>query len=385
MNKLKWKEDKRTEKENTISRYYDTVFSGIMMSRRTFTKVFALASAVALSGIRNVSAYLDEKVFAASAANPQPEELNLIWLEGQDCAGCTISLKQASNPTLIDLVTGAVPGLGGLKLVYHPTLMFEWGKSAAKILVDAMDGKYDPFVLILEGAIPDEAKAGEGVYCCVAEYEERLLTVSEVIKSLSARCAAAVAVGTCASYGGIPHGDPNPTGAKGLLDYLGKEWRGGLGLPVICIPGCPPRPDNTVQVLGHAILAARGLAPLPELDEWHRPVPMYGYTAHEFCPLADFYAKGVDAHEFGETGCLAAIGCKGIITPCNASKAWMDGYGGCTNTGVPCFGCAHPNFPDPPVSPFFAKAPVSPFVSETMSGLWGHIKMGFERLHRRVI
>ncbi len=374
----------RAAKVNTISKYYDTVFSGIMMSRRTFTKVIVLASALALSGIRNVSAYLDDKLFSASAT-PQLEEVNLIWLEGQDCAGCTISIKQASNPTLIDVVTGAIPGLGGLKLAYHPTLMFEWGEDASKVLIDAMEGKYDPFVLILEGAIPEEAKAGEGVYCVIGEYEERLLKLSDIIDSLSKRCAAAVAVGTCASYGGIPSGKPNPTGSKGLLEYLGKEWKGALGLPVICVPGCPPRPDNMVQVFGHAVLAARGLAPLPKLDEWHRPVPLYGYTAHELCPIADFYAKGVDAHEFGEMGCLAAIGCKAIITPCNASTMWMDGYGGCTRVGSPCIGCTHPDFPDPPLSPFFAKPPMGPFVSETMSGLLGHIKMGFERLKRRKI
>ena len=308
------------------------------------------------------------------------EEINLIWLEGQDCAGCTISTKQASNPTLIDVLTGTIPGLGGLKLVYHPTLMFEWGEDASKILIDAMEGKYDPFVLILEGAIPEEAKAAPGVYCVIGEYDERLLKLSDTIDGLSKKCAAAVAIGTCASYGGIPHGSPNPTGAKGLLDYLGKGWKGALGLPVICIPGCPPRADNIVQVLGHAVLAARGIAPLPEIDEWHRPVYFYGNTIHKLCPICGFYAGGEDAHVFGETGCLGALGCKGIITHCNAATMWMDGYGGCTRTGVPCFGCADPNFPDPPTSPFFAKAPASPFVAEMMKGMWAHMKMGFARL-----
>ncbi|HEC56901.1 MAG TPA: hydrogenase expression protein HypE [Candidatus Syntrophoarchaeum butanivorans] len=313
------------------------------------------------------------------------EELNLIWVEGQDCAGCTISLKQASNPTLIEVITGAIPGLDGLKLVYHPTLMFEWGEDASKVLVDAMDGKYDPFVLILEGAIPDETRAGNGVYCAIGEYEGRILKLNEVIDALSKRCAAAVAVGTCASYGGVVHGEPNPTGAKGLRDYLGEGWKGGLGLPLVCIPGCPPRPDNIVQALGHAVLAARGLAPPPALDELNRPDYLNTATAHEMCPICGYYSEGVDAHKFGETGCLGALGCKGIITHCNASKTWNDGYGGCTNTGAPCFGCADPNFPDPPVSPFFAKAPVTPFVTETLKGTLGHVKMGLERFKGRTI
>jgi hydrogenase small subunit len=307
------------------------------------------------------------------------EKINLIWLEGQDCAGDTISVKQASNPTLIDVVTGAVPGLGGLKLVYHPTLMFEWGEDASRILVDAMEGKYDPFVLILEGSIPDEAKASPGVFCAIGEHDGKLLTLSSVIDRLAKRCAAAVAIGTCAAYGGIPAGTPNPTGAKGLLEYLGKGWKGALGLPVICIPGCPPRPDNIIQVLGQAVLAARGLAPLPELDEWHRPVELYGYTMHELCPICGFYAAGVDAHGFGETGCLGAVGCKGIISNCN-NKSWADGYGGCTATGVPCFGCTHPDFPDPPTSPFFAKAPAEPFITENIKGTLAHALMGYTRV-----
>ena len=315
----------------------------------------------------------------------EEERLNIIWLEGQDCAGCTISIKQASNPTLIDILTGAIPGLEGLKLIYHPTLMFEWGEDAAKILVDAADGKYDPFVLVLEGAIPDESKASPGVFCVLGEYEGEVLKLSETVEKLAKRCAAAVAIGTCASYGGVPHGEPNPTGARGLLDFLGKDWKSALGLPVICIPGCPPRPDNIVEVLGHAVLAAKEIAPLPELDEWHRPIYLYGATAHELCPICGYYSGGIDAHAFGEVGCLGALGCKGIITNCNASNMWMDGYGGCTRTGVPCFGCAHPDFPDAPTSPFFAKAPVGPFVTETIRGTLGHLKMGLERLKRRVI
>lgn len=306
-------------------------------------------------------------------------ELNIIWVEGQDCAGCTISTKQASSPTLIDVLTGAIPGLDGLKLAFHPTLMFEWGDDASKVLVDAAEGKYDPFVLILEGAIPDEAAAGPGVFCVVGEYKEGLIKLSDIVKKLADRCAAAVAVGSCAAYGGIPHGIPNPTGAQGLLEYLGREWKGALGLPVICIPGCPPRPDNIVQVLGHAVLAARGIAPLPELDEWHRPVDLFGYTMHELCPICGFYAEGIDAHAFGDKGCLGALGCKGIITNCN-NTMWTDGFGGCTGTGVPCFGCTHPDFPDAPTSPFFAKAPAMPFIMENIKGMIAHAEMGFERL-----
>ena len=313
------------------------------------------------------------------------EPINLIWLEGQDCAGCTISTSQASNPTLMDIISENIPGLEGLRLAYHPTLMFEWGEDAAGVLVDAMNGKYDPFVLILEGAIPDESRAANGVYCVVGEYKGTVLKLSHVIDELSKRCVAAVAVGTCACYGGIPHGKPNPTGAQGLLDYLGKQWKGALELPLICVPGCPPRPDNVVQVLGHAVLAARGIAPLPVIDNMHRLVSMYGATVHESCAVGGLYSGGVACSGFGEDGCRGLVGCKGLLTHCNAASMWVDGYGGCTRTGAPCYGCAHPNFPDPPTSPFFAEAPMMEYTKEIMRGMFGHMKFALEGFRKRVI
>ena len=40
-----------------------------------------------------------------------------------------------------------------------------------------------------------------------------------------------VACGTCATYGGIHAMQGNPTGAMGLADYLGWDWKSKAGLP----------------------------------------------------------------------------------------------------------------------------------------------------------
>ena len=37
--------------------------------------------------------------------------------------------------------------------------MAPWGEMALSVLDDAKEGKLDPFVLILEGTVPDEEKA----------------------------------------------------------------------------------------------------------------------------------------------------------------------------------------------------------------------------------
>ena len=75
-----------------------------------------------------------------------------------------------------------------------------------------------------------------------------------------------VAVGTCATYGGIPAMKNNPTGAMGVPDYLGWNWKSKAGLPIVCIPGCPAQPDNMTETLLYLALHLAGLAPAPELS-----------------------------------------------------------------------------------------------------------------------
>ena len=76
-----------------------------------------------------------------------------------------------------------------------------------------------------------------------------------------------VAIGTCATYGGIPAMKNNPTGAMGLPDYLGWNWKSKAGLPIVCIPGCPAQPDNMTETLLYLVLQLGGLAPTIDLDE----------------------------------------------------------------------------------------------------------------------
>ena len=74
--------------------------------------------------------------------------------------------------------------------------------------------------------LADEAAASKtgGAWCVIGEREGKVVTFNQRLKALSEKAAAVVAAGTCASWGGIPHGKPNPTGAKGLLDHLGEGW-----------------------------------------------------------------------------------------------------------------------------------------------------------------
>src|SRR5436305_255145 len=69
---------------------------------------------------------------------------------------------------------------------------------------------------------------------------KRSVTIEEWIARLAPGAAACIAIGTCATWGGIPSSEGNPTGAMSLMDFLGKDYRSGLGVPVVNVPGCAP-------------------------------------------------------------------------------------------------------------------------------------------------
>ena len=122
------------------------------------------------------------------------------------------------------------------------------------------------------------------------------ITTNEWIDRLAPKAAAVVAVGTCATYGGIPAMKNNPTGAMGLCDYLGWSWRSKAGIPIVNIPGCPAQGDNITETLMYLVFALAGMAPLPDLDEANRPKWLFERTAHESCNRAAFYESGQLRH-----------------------------------------------------------------------------------------
>ena len=317
------------------------------------------------------------------------QPINLIWLQGQGCTGDTVALISASEPSLVDALTGILPEVGDIKLAYHPTIMAPWGETALSVLDDAREGKLDPFVLIFEGAIPDEESAAKdgGYYCAVGDKAGKLVTANEILTSLKDRAAATVAVGTCATFGGIAAAKPNPTGAMSLSDFFGKDYKSTLGLPVINVSGCPATGDNTIKTLVYLTLVARGvLTAPPQLDEHNRPVFLFGDLAHHICPRAGSLANGQFSHNFGESYCMGLLGCKGPITYCRVPRdGFADGVGGCPTIGSICIGCTEPGFPDAPFSPFLKKSPIWPWVVHAVNDTIGHVKAALTRLIPRRI
>jgi len=158
------------------------------------------------------------------------EEVYILWTsEGMSCDGDTIAMTAAESPGSIeDVVLGAIPGIPKVHLhnkVLSPTLggeefMRPWHQAAN----DELDA---PFVLVVEGSIPNEKINGDGYWTSMGNDPAtgEPLTLNWWLDRVAHKAWAVVAAGTCATYGGIHAMAGNPTGCMGLADYLGWDFR----------------------------------------------------------------------------------------------------------------------------------------------------------------
>jgi hydrogenase small subunit len=291
-------------------------FTGI--SRRDFVNFCGKLMVVAPFGLSLTNRLNAEEVAAAVAAAKRP---SVIWLHGQECTGCTETLLRTSEPDLATLIFDLI------SLDYHETVMAASGHQAEKALHDAMDANDGKFVLVCEGSVP--TKDG-GVYLQISDKMG-----IDMWKEIGSRAAACIAIGSCASWGGVQSQGENPTNAVGVHEIITDK-------PVVNIPGCPPNPYVFLATALEFAVAGT----IPALDEKGRPLFAYDRFIHDHCPRRAHFDSGRFARSFGDEGhrqgwCLYALGCKGPVThaPCSTRHfnevvdAWPIGI------GSPCFGC----------------------------------------------
>ncbi|MEZ0247803.1 MAG: hyaluronate lyase, partial [Thermoproteus sp.] len=281
----------------------------VRVSRREFLKASSLAA--------TLSALNWPALVKAAGEAIKDGAINVVWFEAQDCAGNTTAVIQATDPSLLDVLLGTTPlvGPGTVRLIFHETVMPQWGtyhvkeaadvanekvleeyvasqppiSDAMKILEEIAEGKYGPYVLVLEGSFPQEygiegsnIKTPGGYYCVVGHK-----TCTAWLKSLLKNALAVVAVGNCAAYGGIPANkvlepppgfnyatwSQSPTGAIGFFDdplrgikgvihqpYFQPEVEpfrkyideGGVPdlktmKPAVAVPGCPANGNGIMR------------------------------------------------------------------------------------------------------------------------------------------
>ncbi|MEE4137195.1 MAG: hydrogenase small subunit, partial [Desulforhopalus sp.] len=176
----------------------DTVHTTLdpQLDRRGFLKGCTMAAAAL-----GLSETMIPKLVEAAATAERPR---VIWLHFQECTGCTESLLRASHPDLARLI------LDIISLDYHETVMAAAGHQAEQNLHDTVDNH--PFILVVEGAIPT---AENGIHCMIAGK-----TAMEILAEVAPKATAIIAIGSCATFGGIQAADPNPTGAVGVMDLV---------------------------------------------------------------------------------------------------------------------------------------------------------------------
>jgi hydrogenase small subunit len=310
------------------------------------------------------------------------DEVHILWITaGLSCDGDTVSVTAAMQPSIEDVLLGAIPGLPKVTL-HNAVLAFELGgASYMKWWFDAEKGLLDPFVLVVEGSIPNEQTKSEGYWAAMGTDPAtgQPITTADWISRLAPKALAVVAAGTCATYGGIHAMENNPTGAMGLADFLGWNWKSKAGIPIINVPGCPVQPDNFMETVLYLLYQAAGLAPMIPLDDELRPIWLFGKTVHEGCDRAGYYEQADFATEYGSPKCLVKLGCWGPVVNCNVPKrGWMAGIGGCPNVGGICIGCTMPGFPDK-FQPFMDE-PTGAIISTRAIGLYGPIIRGLRSI-----
>ena len=246
---------------------------------------------------------------------------SVIWLHFQECTGCSESLLRSEHPSVDALI------LDIISLDYHETLFAASGHQAEAARKAAMKANKGKYILVVEGAIPVKEN---GIYCKVGGQ-----TAIDMVKECAADAAAVIAIGSCASWGGMPSTSPNPTGATAIHKVLGK--------PTVNIPGCPPNPYNFLTTVVHFLTFGK----LPDVDDKGRPKFAYSRLIHENCERRAHFDAGRFAKEFGDEGhrkgwCLYKLGCKGPETYGNCPAVLFGDVGNATwpvGTGHPCIGC----------------------------------------------
>ncbi|MCW8953324.1 MAG: hydrogenase small subunit [Sulfurimonas sp.] len=246
----------------------------------------------------------------------------IIWLELADCSGNSEAFIKSTNPAIEDLIFDYI------SLDYHELLMSASGDQSETVLEDIITNQKGEYVLIVEGAVP---LAMDGKYLRIGPKGE---TGIELLRKCAKDAALVLAVGSCAFDGGVVAAAPNPTGAVGVAEALGRD-------DIINISGCPTNPTNIVGTLLSYIMFEE----LPALDKYNRPLWAYEGRIHDNCERRGHYELGEFVKEWGDEGakkgyCLFEMGCKGpyahVNCPTmkfNSSTSWP------VQAGHGCMGC----------------------------------------------
>jgi len=252
-----------------------------------------------------------------------------------------MSMLNAESPNIIEIIEGL-----NIDILWHPSFSFAPPAEHRRLLAALIDRKAGLDILCIEGAVirgPDNTGLFE-------TFEGK--PKKDLVRQLADRAGIVIAVGTCASFGGVT--GAGETDAVGLQffkkeagGFLGSGFRSGKGLPVINLPGCPIHPT----VLAGTLTALITGVPL-DLNTYNAPSEYYSMLVHQGCTRNEYHEYRIEETDFGQKGCLFFhLGCKGPMAHAPCNKFLWNSRNCKTRSGVPCNGCTEPDFPGD--DPFF--------------------------------
>lgn len=241
--------------------------------------------------------------------------LKAFWLQGVTCNGNAHSFL---NLDYLDEL------LEKIEFLYHPILPSKMSLSEMAKCKEICD------ILIFEGAYsPDLKRADTLVAAMLHHYAKNAKYI--------------IAVGTCASFGGI-FKKSSPKTNSGIL--FNEDKKSGplqkYEQKIINLSGCPAHPEwlglTLYMIINNSTII---------LDKKHRPKELYSSLVHHGCTRNEYFEWKVDADGFGQKeGCLFyKQGCRAPMTHGSCNIILWNGVNSKTRAGTPCFGCTESDFP----------------------------------------
>jgi len=254
--------------------------------------------------------------------NGRFKKKNLVWLELTGCSGNIISLLDGANPDFRYMISQMV------NMYYSNSLMAAEGEKAMQQLSNVMNTDY---ILAVEGAV---ATKNNGFYNIIGRWNDKPLTALKAVKMLGEKATNVIAVGACATHGGVSAARPNPAQCVSVQSVLERK--------VIKLTGCPCHPDWFMGTLAHILLYGE-----PKLDNRDRPLLFYSTLIHDRCPRRVFFDRGIFARKLGDKTCMFKLGCRGPVTRTDCpERQWNEYVNWPIKDDTPCIGCAQFGFPD---------------------------------------
>jgi len=243
----------------------------------------------------------------------------VLWFQAVTCNGNTHSFLSA-NSNRMKLF------LDSFDLIYHPSLTVHIA------LKDILDSDIEIDYVLVEGAITSDKRF----------FSLSGLSSTFLINELLKKTKYLIAVGSCASFGGIHGKFKENENIKSLNESLRKEELELLAHPIINLTGCPVHPEWILQTL----FCLKDFGKI-NLDKEGRPKELYSSLAHHGCTRNEYFEWKVESKNFGhKEGCLFYDqGCRGPMTHSSCNKILWNDVNSKTRAGMPCIGCTETDFP----------------------------------------